>query len=425
MKLDVVGKSVIRVDGLSKVTGKAIYPQDIYMEGMLYGKTFRSTKPHAYFKLDITEALKIDGVVKILTAKDVPGHNNHGVLFKDHEVLCNKKVRRIGDPIAFVVAESEKAAEKALKAIKIEYEELEALFDPSEAMKETAPQIHEGNSNIIYHYKLRKGNIEEAFKECDVIVENEYFVPMVDHVFLQPEAGIAYMEEDDTIVVAVATQYPHFDQIEVAEAMGLPTEKIKIINPAVGGAFGGREDITMQIHLAMATKITGRPVKAIFSREESFEAHSKRHSVKMKYKTGATKEGKLLAMEATLIGDTGAYASWAINVMRKAGVHATGPYEIPNVKVDSYSIYTNNPFAGAMRGFGATQVPVAYEQQMDILAEKLNMDPVTFRLKNIFRVGSETATGQLLDESVPLDRCIEEVEKKMNFIERFKGGVAQ
>ncbi len=425
MKLDVVGKSVIRVDGLSKVTGKAIYPQDIYMEGMLYGKTFRSTKPHACFKLDITEALKIDGVVKILTAKDVPGHNNHGVLFKDHEVLCNKKVRRVGDPIAFVVAESEKIAEKALKAIKIEYEELEALFDPSEAMKETAPQIHDGNSNIVYHYKLRKGNIEEAFKECDVIVENEYFVPMVDHVFLQPEAGIAYMEEDDTIVVAVATQYPHFDQIEVAEAMGLPTEKIKIINPAVGGAFGGREDITMQIHLAMATKITGKPVKAIFSREESFEAHSKRHSVKMKYKTGATKEGKLLAMEATLIGDTGAYASWAINVMRKAGVHATGPYEIPNVKVDSYSIYTNNPFAGAMRGFGATQVPIAYEQQMDILAEKLNMDPVTFRLKNIFKVGSETATGQLLDESVPLDKCIEEVEKKMNFIERFKGGVAQ
>lgn len=425
MKLDVVGKSVIRVDGLSKVTGKALYPQDIYIEGMLYGKTLRSTKPHAYFKLDISEALGIDGVVKILTAKDVPGANSHGVLFKDHEVLCNKKVRRIGDPIAFVVAKTEKIAEKALKAIKVEYEELEAVFDPSESMKDTAPQIHEGNSNIVYHYKLRKGQVEEAFNKCNIIVENEYFVPMVDHVFLQPEAGVAYVEEDGTIVVSVSTQYPHFDQIEVAEAMGVPTDKVKIINPAVGGAFGGREDITMQIHLAMAAKITGKPVKAIYSREESFDAHCKRHSVKMKYKTGATKDGKLLAMEAILIGDTGAYASWAINVMRKAGVHATGPYEIPNVKVDSYSIYTNNPFAGAMRGFGATQVPVAYEQQMDILAEKLNMDPITFRLKNIFRVGSETATGQILDESVPLDKCIEEVEKKMNFIERFKGGVAQ
>ncbi|SDY88153.1 purine hydroxylase alpha subunit apoprotein [Proteiniborus ethanoligenes] len=425
MKLDVVGKSVIRVDGLSKVTGKAVYPQDIYIEGMLYGKTLRSTKPHAYFKLDISEALGIDGVVQILTAKDVPGVNSHGVLFKDHEVLCNKKVRRIGDPIAFVVANTEKIAEKALKAIKVEYEELEAVFDPSEGMKETAPQIHEGNSNIVYHYKLRKGNMEEAFKKCDVIVENEYFVPMVDHVFLQPEAGVAYMEEDGTIVVAVATQYPHFDQLEVAEAMGVPPHMVKIINPAVGGAFGGREDITMQIHLAMAAKITGKPVKAIYSREESFDAHCKRHSVKMKYKTGATKDGKLLAMEAILIGDTGAYASWAINVMRKAGVHATGPYEIPNIKVDSYSVYTNNPFAGAMRGFGATQVPIAHEQQMDMLAEKLNIDPITFRLKNIFKVGSETATGQILDESVPLDKCIEEVEKKMNFIERFKGGVAQ
>lgn len=425
MKLDVVGKSIIRVDGLSKVTGKAVYPQDIYMENMLYAKTLRSTKPHAYFKLDTSEALKIDGVVKVLTANDVPGHNSHGVLFKDHEVFCNKKARRIGDPIALVVAESEKAAEKGIDAIKVEYEELEAVFDPSEAMKDTAPQIHEGNSNIVYHYKIRKGNIEEAFKECDVIVENEYYVPMVDHVFLQPEAGVAYIEEDGMLVVAAATQYPHFDQIEIAEAMGIPTEKVKVINPAVGGAFGGREDITVQIHLAIAAKVTGRPVKMIFSREESFEAHCKRHSVKMKYKTGATKDGKLLAMEATLIGDTGAYASWAINVMRKAGVHASGPYEIPNVKVDSYAVYTNNPFAGAMRGFGATQPPIAYEQQMDIIAEKLGMDPISFRMQNIFKLNSETATGQILSESIPLERCIEEVEKKMNFIERFKGGVAQ
>lgn len=425
MNLDVVGKSVIRVDGLSKVTGKAIYPQDIYMENMLYAKTLRSTKPHAYFKLDTSEAEKIDGVIKVLTAKDVPGHNSHGVLFKDHEVFCNKKVRRIGDPIALVVAETEKIAEQALEAIKVEYDEIEAVFDPEEAMKETAPEIHEGNNNIVYHYKIRKGNVEEAFKECDVIAENEYYVPMVDHVFLQPEAGVAYVEEDGTIVVAAATQYPHFDQIEVAEAMGVPTEKIKIINPAVGGAFGGREDITLQIHLAIATKVTGRPVKAVYSREESFEAHSKRHSIKMRYKTGATKDGKLLAMEATLIGDTGAYASWAINVMRKAGVHSTGPYEIPNVKVDSYAVYTNNPFAGAMRGFGATQPPIAYEQQMDILAEKIGIDPITFRMKNIFKVGSETATGQLLSESIPLDRCIDAVEKNMNFIERFKGGADQ
>lgn len=425
MKLDVVGKSVIRVDALAKATGKAIYPQDIYMDGMLYGATLRSTKPHANIKIDTSKAETVDGVVKVLTAKDVPGHNSHGVLLKDHEVFCEKKVRRIGDPIAFVVATSQKAAETGVKAINVEYEELEALFTPEEAMKDGAPQVHDGESNIVYHYKLRTGNIDKAFEECDVIAENEYFVPMVEHVFLQPEAGISYIDEDGTIVVVAATQYPHFDQIEVAESMGVPTEKVRIINPAVGGAFGGREDITLQIHLAIAAKLTGKPVKAVYSREESIVAHAKRHSMRMKYKTGATKDGKLVAMEATIIGDTGAYASWAINVLRKAGVHATGPYVIPNVKVDSYSVYTNNPFAGAMRGFGATQVPVAYEQQMDILAEKLGMDPISFRMKNIFTVGSETATGQMLDESVPLAKCIEEVEKHMNFIERYKGGVGQ
>jgi len=421
MKLDVVGKSVIRVDGLSKVTGKAIYPQDIYMDNMLYGKTLRSSKPHANFTLDISKAEKVDGVVKILTYKDVPGHNSHGVLFKDHEVLCEKRVRRIGDPMAFVVAETEKAAQKGLDAIIVNYEDIDAVFDPQEAMKEDSPKVH-GNSNIVYHYKIRKGNVEEGFKNSAVIAENIYKTSMVEHAFLQPEAGISYIDEDGTVVVCAATQYPHFDQLEVAEALGTPLEKVRIINPAVGGAFGGREDITLQIHLAMATIITGRPVKTIYSREESFLAHSKRHPITMKYKTGADKNGKLIAMEAEIIGDTGAYASWAINVLRKAGVHATGPYAIPNVKVDSYAVYTNNPFAGAMRGFGATQVPIAHEQQMDILAEKLNMDPITFRMNNIFRLGSETSTGQILEESVPLDKCIEEVEKKMKFIDRFKGG---
>lgn len=421
MDLNVVGNSIIRVDGKSKVTGEAVYPQDICMEGMLLGMTVRSEKPHALISVDISEAEKLKGVVKIMTAKDVPGENFHGVLFKDHEVLCERKVRRIGDPIAFIIAETEKAAKEAYRKIKIEYEELEGVFDPEEAMKEDSPKVH-GESNIIYHYKIRKGNVEEAFKECDVIAEEEYRTQMAEHAFLQPEAGIAYLEEDGTIVVAVATQYPHFDQLEIAEAMGVSTEKVRVINPAVGGAFGGREDITMQIHLAMATKITGKPVKAVYSREESFLAHSKRHPIIMRCKTGADKNGKLLAMKAEIIGDTGAYASWAINVLRKSGVHITGPYEIPNVKVDSYAVYTNNPFAGAMRGFGATQVPIAHEQQMDILANKLKMDPISIRMKNMFKLGSETATGQILEESVPLDKCLKEVEKRMKISQLQKGG---
>lgn len=420
MKLDVVGKSVIRVDGLSKVTGKAMYPQDIYMDGMLHGKTLRSTVAHANITVDTRKAEAMEGVIKVLTAQDVPGHNSHGVLFKDQEVFCSKKVRRIGDPIAFVIANTEKIAEQAVKAIEIKYEELPAIFDPEKAMQDDAMEVHTGQSNIIYNYKLRTGNVEEAFEKCDLIAENVYKTSMVEHAFLQPEAGIAYMEEDGTIVVCAATQYPHYDQLEIAEAIGVQPEKVKFINSAVGGAFGGREDITVQIHLAIAAVVTGKPVKTVYSREESFYAHSKRHPEIIHIKTGADKNGYLLAMEARIVADSGAYASWAINVARKSGIHVTGPYVIPNVKVDSCAVYTNNPYAGAMRGFGATQVPLATEQQMDILAEKINISPVEIRLKNAFKIGSKTANGQLLEESVPLVRCIEEVAKAMNLLE---GGV--
>ncbi|SCZ04785.1 xanthine dehydrogenase family protein molybdopterin-binding subunit [Alkaliphilus peptidifermentans] len=418
MKLEVVGQSVIRVDGLAKLRGKATYPQDLYMDNMLYGKTLRSIKPHANIRLNISKAEKMEGVIKILTYKDVP-HNHYGVLFKDHEVFSSTKVRSIGDPLAFVVATSDKIATKALEEIEVFYEDLDAVFDPIEAMQDNAPKVHD-KSNIVYKYQLRKGDVDKAFQQCDVIIEEEYKTSMVDHAFLQPEAGLAY-QENETFVVCAATQYPHFDQLEIAEALEVPLEKVRVINPAVGGAFGGREDITMQIHLALATKLTGRPVKTIYSRQESFVAHSKRHPLIMKYKTGANKEGKLLAMEATIVGDTGAYASWAINILRKSGVHATGPYEIPNVKVDSYAVYTNNPFAGAMRGFGATQVPIAHEQQMDMLAEKLNINPIEFRLINCFRKGSTTATGQILEESIPLVECIEAVEKSLK--QTTQGGV--
>ena len=415
MSYDVIGKSVLRIDGLSKVTGQAVYPQDIYMDNMVYGKTLRSTKPHANINIDISKAESLEGVLKVFTHKDIKGENHHGVMFKDHEVLCAKKVRRIGDPIAFVVAESEKIAEKALELVEVNYEELEAIFDPEEAMKDESPKVHNNESNIIYHYKIRKGkNIEDAFDECDAIVENTYKTSMVDHGFIQPEAGVAYIEEGGTVVVCAATQYPHFDQIEVAEALGLKNEEVRIINPAIGGAFGGREDITLQIHIAMAAMELKRPVKAVYSREESFIAHSKRHPITFNIKTGAKSDGTLHAMEAKIIGDSGAYASWAVNVLRKSGVHISGPYVIKNVKVDSYAVYTNNPFTGAMRGFGAAQSPIAYEGQMDALAEKLNISPLEIRFKNAFRKGSETATGQVLTESVPAIQCLEAVSKVMN-----------
>lgn len=419
MKLDVVGKNILRVDALSKVRGKALYPEDIYMDNMLYGKTLRSTLPHAYIKIDISKAEKIEGVIKIFTYRDVP-NNEYGVIFKDHEVFCKDKVRRIGDPIAFVVAESNKICEEALKEIKVDYDEIEGVFDPVLAMEKDSPKVHE-DSNIMYHYKIRRGDIEEGFKSSYVIAENTYKTHMVDHAFLQPEAGVSFIDEEGRVTLMVATQYPHYDKEEIVSALQLSEDEVRVINTNIGGAFGGREDISLQIHLALATKELKRTIKAIYSREESFIAHAKRHPLIMKCKTGADKNGKLLAMEAEIIGDTGAYASWAINVLRKAGVHMTGPYNIPNVKVDSYAVYTNNPFAGAMRGFGATQPPIAHEQQMDILAEKLGMDPISIRMVNIFKKGSTTATGQVLTESVPLEECIESVIKKMDFHPKREG----
>lgn len=418
MSFNVIGKSLPRVDGKAKVTGQALYPQDVYMDGMLYGKTLRSTEPHAYIKIDTHKADAMKGVVKVFTAKDITGENAHGVMFKDHEVFCAKKVRRVGDPIAFVVAETEKIAEKALKLIDVEYELLPAVFDPEEAMKEDAPKVHDGQDNLLYHFKLRSGygkeDINKAFEECAAIAETTYTVPQIDQAFLQPEAGVSYIDEDGTIVLLYATQYQHFDRLEVAECLGVEADKVRLVNLAVGGAFGGREDTMAQIHLALAAHVLQRPVKTVYSRKESFLAHSKRHAEKIYIKTGALKDGTLHAVEARIVGDTGAYASWAFSVLRKSGVHITGPYVVPHVKSDSMAVYTNNPFAGAMRGFGATQVPVAYEQQMDILAEKLGISPVEIRMKNLFREGSVTATGQILTESVPVVRCLEAVAESMN-----------
>lgn len=423
MDLRVVGKNEIRVDGWEKVTGKALYPEDIFMEGMAYAKTLRSTRPHAFFSLDFRHASKMEGVLAILTAADVP-HNGYGVVLKDHEVFNRKKVRRIGDPLALVVATSVEAAHQAVQAIRVIYEDLPAVFDPEEALKPGAPMVHE-KGNLVYHFKLRKGDVAEGFRQSHVIVEQEYKTPMVDHAFLQPESGVAYEDADGRLVVCVANQYPHFDRMEIAEALKMPVDRVKVINPTIGGAFGGREDITMQIHLALAARILKRPVKTTYTREESFLAHSKRHAMIMKYKTGADRHGKLIAMEAIIYSDTGAYASWAINVLRKAGVHATGPYVIPHVKVDGYSAYTNNPFAGALRGFGAAQVPIAHEMQMDALAEQLGISPVAIRLINAFQVGSTTATGQLLSESVPLRECIESVAEKMDMPLNGRGGISR
>lgn len=431
-----VGQSLQRRDGKDKLTGRAIYPDDIAMKDMLHGVTVRS--PHAHAKImniDTRAAQRAAGVVKVLTHKDVTGHNSHGVLYKDHEVFSVAKVRRIGDPIAVVLAETESQAREAAKLVDVTYEILPAVFDPRDAIKPGAPVVNDYAHkffyfdenmntvfekpendvypNLIFHYRCRKGEPDSVWEKCAAVAESTFFSPFVDTVFLQPESGIAYRGEDGKLTVTASSQYIHFDRVEISDALRIPESDIVILNPVVGGAFGAREDITLQIHIALGVIHTGRPVKMTYTREESFYAHSKRHPITMICKMGADAEGKILAFEAELFGDSGAYTSWAINVMRKAGVHITGPYEIPNVKIDSYAAYTNNPFAGAMRGFGATQVPIAHETLIEMLAEKLGMSSFEIRRRNIFRVGSETSNGQVLNDSVPLDRCLAAIEAAM------------
>ncbi len=409
MKHKSVGESIFRVDAPGKVTGKTLYPQDLYREGMLWGVTLRSTEAHARITVDTRPAEAMAGVRLVLTHRDVPGLNRHGVLFKDHDVLARDKVRRIGDPIAFIVADTRHQAEAARDAVVVDYEILPALFDARQAMADTEHLIHEGQPNLLYQYNLKKGNADEAIAKSAFVARNTYELGSVEHMFLQPEAGMAWME-DDIVVVSVSTQYPHFDVTEIAEALDLPEDRIRYLNPAIGGAFGGREDISMQIHLALAALTLNAPVKCVLEREESFYAHSKRHAVSMDCETACDENGKLTAVKARFYGDTGAYASWAVNVMRKCGVHGPGPYEVPNVDIESYAVYTNNPYAGAMRGFGATQSPLAYEPQMDELARLAGISPAQIRRINMLRNGSVTATGQNLLDTVPLDRCLDAVE---------------
>ncbi|GEA19504.1 xanthine dehydrogenase family protein molybdopterin-binding subunit [Moorella sp. E306M] len=399
----VVGTSPPRVDARAKVTGQAIYPADLNFPGMIYGQAVRSPYAHARIvNIDTSDALQVPGVLCVLTARDIPGHNGHGVVYQDMPVLARDEVRSVNDVVALVGATTPAAARTGAAKVKITYEELPALLDPVAAMQPGAPRVHPDRDNIIYHLPIRKGNIEAGFAAADVVVENTYRTQLLDHAFLQPEAAVARVDERGHLVIYVATQYVHWDRVEVARVLGWNQDRIRIVAPAVGGAFGGREDMTLQTLVALLAVHTRRPAKMVLTREESFLAHSKRHPMIMRYKTGATRDGKLTALEAEIIGDSGAYSSWAPNVLRKAAIHATGPYVIPNVKIDAYAVYTNNPFTGAMRGFGATQPPLAYESQMDELASRLGIHPFTIRWLNAFRQGDVTATGQVLESSVGL-----------------------
>ena len=403
-----VGQSITRVDAVGKVTGQALYPGDLVVPGMLHMKVLFARRPHARIqRLDVSKAEAAPGVVAVFTAKDVPV-NEFGLIMFDAPVLADDRVRWIGEKVALVVAETEKQAARARDLIEVEYEDLPVVSDPREAMQPGAPQLHpEKENNVLIHYRIRKGDVDEAFKQADVIVQGAYHTPFQEHAFLQPEAGLAYMDDEGRVTVQAAGQWAHEDQEQIAHALGLPHDKVRVIYPAIGGAFGGREDMSVQIILALAVwrlaqRGVGRPVKIIWSREESMLAHHKRHQMFFKTRWGATKDGQLVAAEVEAISDAGAYAYTSTKVLGNTTLMCTGPYEIPNVKVDTYAVYTNNIPAGAFRGFGGPQGLFEAELQMDKLAEKLGLDPVELRMKNIIREGSILSVGTPLPRGVSM-----------------------
>ena len=405
-----VGHSVPKVDALDKVLGKALYSEDMKFPGMLYGKVLRAGIPHAVIEnVDITQARAMEGVSCVLTSRDIPGKNLFGIAFQDQWALAEDKVRYIGEPVALVAAESEEIARDAARAVKVTYKELPVVTSPHEGLAENAPRVHE-KGNLILHSKTRKGSVEEGFRQAHVIVEETYKTHVQDHAYLETEAGVGKLDEHGNLVVWSANQCPFRDRRQMAVVLGLRENQIRVIRATTGGAFGGKDDVTVEIHIGLMVMATGRPVRLVLDREESFLSQTKRHAIEMWTRWGATREGKLCAMEGKVFGDTGAYAGLGPFVVKKCGIHLSGPYFIPNVKVDSFSVYTNNIMASAMRGFGVLQSAVAHESQMDELARRLNINPLQFRLMNALDNGLSTATGQEFDAGVGIKATLEKLK---------------
>ena len=405
----VVGQGVARVDGVDKVTGRTQYSADLHIEGMLHAQVLRAAHPHAQLlNVNTVEAEQSPGVAVVLTSKDIPGRNRFGVIRKDQPVFAEDKVRYLGEVVAAVYAESENEAKAAIDLIQVEYKPLPVIENPQQSFAEGGVAIHE-EGNEICHIPIYKGNIKKGFAEADIIIEGEYFTPTIEHAYLEPEAGLAEPWKDGGVVVYVGSQSSIHDQEDIAAALDLPMEQVRVVHMAMGGGFGGKEDITVQIIAALGAMKTGRPVKFVWTRQESLLASGKRHAEWLRYRTGATSDGKLVAAEIEIYGDGGAYASATDAVLFRSASFSCGPYNIPNVKVDVYGAFTNNPHGSAFRGFGNPQVTFAAEIQMDRMAEALGIDQVEFRLKNILDAGDATITGHILQHSVGARLTLEAV----------------
>ena len=374
-------------------------------------------------KIDISKALKLNGVVAVLTYNDIPGLNGFGIAIQDQPVLCYDKVRYIGDAVALVACETKELLDKAIDLIEVDYEPLPVVEDPLKALEKDSPKVHE-NGNIHLHTKIDKGDIEKGFKEADLIIENEYRTGRQEHAYLETESGFAFYDEDeDLLTIFCGGQYPFRDQIQIARVLAIDPRKIRIIDEPMGGGFGGKDEITTQIHLALLAYHTKRLVKMEIERDESIVFSWKKHPMILRYKTGVKKDGTLTSNEIYIYADTGAYASLGGPIVNLAVEHSCGPYRVPNTHIEGFCIYTNNGVSGAFRGFGVNQVTFAMESQMDEIAEKLNMDPVLLRRKNILKKGDETGIGSKIETSIGLKKILDEIEKHPLYKDREKNKI--
>jgi len=428
-----VGKSALRVDGARKVTGFSRYTDDLKLSGMLYTRIKKSPYPHAkILKIDTSKAEKLPGVKVVITGKDVP--IRVGLYLEDKTFLAINKVRFIGEPVAAVAAESEEVAEEAVSLIEVDYEKLSAVFSPLDGIKPDAPLIHEdlgsykhasiilpqSGTNISNHYKIRKGDTEKGFKEADFIFENEFYVPHIQHSAIENHCAIAQVDPEGKITVWAGCQSPYAVRRTLATAFSIPLNKIRVISPAIGGGFGGKAGTTLEgIVIPLAQKTNYRPVKLSFSREDVFTNTFIRQGMHARIKTGVTKSGRIVAEENKFYWDGGAYTEYGVNIARAGGYASTGPYDIPNVKADSICVYTNHPVGGPYRGFGMSEIHFAIEQNLDIIAHKIKMDPLEFRRKNALKDGGTTVTGQVV-ENVGFIECLNKAAKDIEWDKRVK-----
>ncbi|WP_252234422.1 selenium-dependent xanthine dehydrogenase [Clostridium sp. ZS1] len=407
-----IGEPMARVDARDKTLGLGEYTDDIRIEGMVYGAALRSKYPRALVKsMDIMEAENLKGVIKIVTEEDIPGQRYLGHLKKDTPALIKvgEETRYLGDAVALVAAETEEIAKEALKYIKVDFEELKPLSSPMEALKDDAPKIHEGG-NILVHEHLVRGNADEAIKNSKYVVTNKYSVPFTEHAFLEPEAAVAVPDGEDGLIVYTGTQSIYDDLREIGSLLNLGEDKLRIISEYVGGGFGGKEDMSCQHHTALLAYLIKKPVKMCLTRQESIMVDTKRHAMEMEFTTACDENGKLTAMKAEIIADTGAYASLGGPVLQRACTHAAGPYNYQNMVVDGIAVYTNNTPGGAFRGFGVTQSAFATECNLNQLAEMVGIDPFEIRMLNAIRPGEVLANGQIADEGTALVETLEAVK---------------